>query len=106
MVAPGNPYDYRCEGSNKLIKDGANPITNTEDILYLLENFSIKKNSDIFLNDKENSYHDKEEENHTPISIEDFSLDLKIPINVLNSKLIELEIEGKLVVENGSVYIK
>ena len=86
------------------------------------------QNSDIFLNDKENSYHDKEEENnfnqndnelndddenlplnekiisrlnHTPISIEDFSLDLKIPINVLNSKLIELEIEGKLVVENG-----
>lgn len=133
MVAPGNPYDYRCEGSNKLIKDGANPITNTEDILYLLENFSIKNNSDIFLNDKENSYHDEEEENnfnqndnelsdddenlplnekiisrlnHTPISIEDFSLDLKIPINVLNSKLIELEMEGKLVVENGSVYIK
>ena len=135
MVAPGNPYDYRCEGSNKLIKDGANPITSSEDILYLLENFSIKNNgNDLSLSDKENIYsedennidlNNKEENelldddndlpikdkilsrlNHTPINIEDFSIDLKIPINILNSQLIELEMDGKVVVENGFVSIK
>ena len=41
LVAPGNPYDYRCEGSNRLIKDGANVITSTEDVLDILENFTI-----------------------------------------------------------------
>lgn len=135
MVAPGNPYDYRCEGSNKLIKDGANPITNSEDVLYLLENFSLKDNSSsLSLNDKqhfddedeykidlenkeENELLDDDEKlsikekiisrlNHTPINIEDFSIDLNIPIHILNSQLIELELDGKVVVENGCVSIK
>ena len=44
--------------------------------------------------------------NHTPINIEDFSIDLQIPINILNSQLIELEMDGKVVVENGFVSIK
>ena len=135
MVAPGNPYDYRCEGSNKLIKDGANPITSSEDILYLLENFSlIDNNSSLSLNDKQHFDDEDEDENnvnnqetnelldddndlpikekilsrlnHTPINIEDFSIDLNIPIHILNSQLIELEIDGKITVENGFVSIK
>lgn len=41
LIAPGNPYDYRCEGSNKLIKDGANVVTSTEDVLNALVDFNI-----------------------------------------------------------------
>jgi DNA processing protein len=48
MVAPGNPYDPRNEGSNKLIKDGATVITDADDILYHLENIT----SDFLRNNK------------------------------------------------------
>lgn len=45
LVTPGNPYDYRCEGSNKLIKDGANVITSLEDVLDIVQNFRVNNNS-------------------------------------------------------------
>ncbi len=44
LVTPGNPYDYRCEGSNKLIKDGANVVTSLEDVLDIVQNFRIDDN--------------------------------------------------------------
>jgi len=41
FVSPGNPYDPRCEGSNKLLKDGAILITNIDDIIDTINNFQI-----------------------------------------------------------------
>ncbi len=144
MVSPGNPYDYRCEGSNKLIKDGANVITSIEDILDILQTLTIHKAKPFTLMDnnktKDNfddiededfsqSYKKeledldfeseiKEEEpksikelilsklNHTPISLDLLSDDTRIPVNILNAKIIELELEDKIAIENGMVRIK
>ena len=33
---PGSPLDPRCEGTNKLIKDGANILTSIDDVLNAL----------------------------------------------------------------------
>ena len=40
FAVPGSPFDPRCQGTNRLIKDGANIITEVEDIL----NSTSKKN--------------------------------------------------------------
>jgi len=41
FVSPGNPYDPRCEGSNKLLKDGAILITSVNDVIDSISNFKI-----------------------------------------------------------------
>lgn len=145
FVAPGNPYDPRCEGSNKLLKDGANVITSVDDIIYHLQNNQIQSknysniqinfkdslDSDV-LNNKNNNYiendlydsvdiqeemelENKEKSideiilsklNHTPILIDLLCKDLNIKIDILNAKLIELELDNKLIIENSYVRIK
>lgn len=129
LVAPGNPYDYRCEGSNKLIKDGANVITCTDDVIYILnssschstsnslkleeslknysENYSQNEIDDVF-EKNEDSGNDISASiisklNYTPIDIETLADDLGVEINKLNSYLVELELDGRVVIERGSV---
>jgi len=41
FVCPGNPYDPRCEGSNKLLKDGAILLTSADDVIDAMNNFKI-----------------------------------------------------------------
>jgi len=148
FVAPGNPYDYRCEGSNKLIKDGANVITCTEDISDILENFIVNENYDqkLILNDSfknkfntesndlyedfDNSIKNNKDEktifteeliennnltikeqiilkiNHTPVSIDLLENDLNLSAEEINSNLIELELEDKIIIDHGDVRIK
>jgi len=141
LVAPGNPYDYRCEGSNKLIKDGANVITNIEDVLDAIQDFKIDKDKtqtfalkDIeekedkhFEDDSGNKVLDTEifdfdyeadvveftdikalilsKLNHTPISLDMLSEDLNLQIKDINEAITELELDGKIVVENGMARI-
>lgn len=129
LVAPGNPYDCRCEGSNKLIKDGANVITCTDDVIYILnssschstsnslkleeslknysENYSQNEIDDVF-EKNEDSGNDISASiisklNYTPIDIETLADDLGVEINKLNSYLVELELDGRVVIERGSV---
>lgn len=139
LVAPGNPYDYRCEGSNKLIKDGANVITSTEDVLEILENFSLNKNrqktsfilediNNVDINEFEEEIEVKEVNynyeneliekslptkefilskiNHTSVSMNILENDLNLETNIISSNLIELELEGKIVIEQGFVKLR
>jgi len=122
FVAPGNPYDYRAEGSNKLLKDGAILITSVEDILdnlRQLDKTQKPKQTELDLNTTNKS--DKIDKNTTdcsnlgrlilsklnttPILINILCKDLSIDINTLNSELIKLELEGKITIKNNSVMI-
>ncbi|HSQ97738.1 MAG TPA: DNA-processing protein DprA [Rickettsiales bacterium] len=139
LVVPGNPYDERSEGCNKLIKEGATVITCCDDVLENLKNFkenivyqnslSLKDNINTIFdlnkietnntrveeivfkneNNKLEEYTIKEKIlsklNNTPIEIELLSLDLNIDINILNINLIELELDGKIHIINGKVFI-
>lgn len=53
LVVPGNPYDERSQGCNKLIKEGATIITSCEDVLENLQNFqeNIKYQNSLSLKD-------------------------------------------------------
>ena len=149
LVAPGNPYDERCGGCNKLIQEGASVVINCDDILENLGNFddnikyqnslSLKDNINTIFGFKEDkdysfvdtiSFQDNDTNNnvdyldnmddvdlenqdleklilsklnYTPIDIENLALDLNINLNILNAKLIELELENKVHIANGMV---
>ena len=44
-AVPGFPLDPRCQGTNKLIKEGANLIESFEDVMELLNQSDIRENS-------------------------------------------------------------
>ena len=44
--------------------------------------------------------------NHTPISFDLLSEDLRMPVNIINAEVAELELDGKIVIENGMIRIK
>ena len=133
FVVPGNPYDYRAEGSNKLLKEGATVITSAEDVLENLANFdlnTIRQNKDSMLFDSAKTFVDeiveepleieeaKNDEpadlaelillklNYTPIAVDLLCEDLGIDINILNVELIKLELDGKIVIVNGCAALK
>lgn len=145
LVAPGNPYDERCSGCNKLIQEGASVVINCDDILANLGNFdeNIKYQNSLCLKDNINTIFGLKEDkdysfvdaisfqdinannntesddinkneidleslilsklNYTPIDIEILAADLGININILNAKLVELELEDKVHITNGQV---
>ena len=110
FVVPGSPYDFRFVGSNQLIKDGANIITDINDILEFYNYNKIIKNEeekeDIQFNKKPNNANLKElilsKLNYSFISIDSFfeTFD-NVDISEFNSKLIELELEGLITIQNG-----
>jgi DNA processing protein len=130
FVSPGNPYDPRCEGSNKLLKDGANLITNAKDIIEIIGDFKIEK-QDILKIRKErakNLFNDFSDNkiikeavekkpkttkdlilsklNEIPIAIELLSEQLNLNSSEINIILTELELEGKILMEFGKIKIK
>lgn len=73
LVAPGNPYDERCEGCNKLIKEGATVITNYQDVIENINDFerNIDYQNSLSLKDNINtifSLKDDKEYNLTDIN--------------------------------------
>jgi len=115
FAVPGSPFDPRCQGTNKLIKEGANIITAVEDILTATrqKNSVVKKISQISNVKKEYKFNDDEignvgqnimqRLNAEPTNIDWLISQLQIPINLLNTAIIQLEIENKIAVNYGKI---
>jgi DNA processing protein len=117
MAVPGSPFDYRCHGSNRLIKDGAKLIENAEDVMQEINNLTNNKDLIDFLDseDKEfNGFAPKiPEENeldsakkeilqnlsHSPVALEELLSITEIPTNIANIILIQLELAD--IIENN-----
>ena len=111
FAVPGFPLDPRCQGSNKLIKQGAIVVDSIDSIIYNLPNFE-KIISNLHDNDNKNYQNisiniDENELNKsrlrviellssTPISLEELSNNIDTPIKVIMIILLELEIAGKI----------
>ena len=117
FAVPGFPLDPRCQGSNKLIKQGAVIIDSIESIIDNLPNFeqimlNLHDNSDknyqnIFVNIDEAELNIArttivELLSSTPISLEELSDNIDIPIRIITIILLELEIAGKITRYPGS----
>jgi DNA processing protein len=119
---PGSPFDPRCRGTNRLIKDGANMFENIEDILNELPNLRARFSDAGKLRELDveefvapepkipsNSEIQKIREeilqklNFVPIEIEDIIHDLQLPSRLVNVALVELELADKIEINFGKV---
>jgi DNA processing protein len=115
FAVPGSPFDPRCQGTNRLIKDGANIITEVEDVLNATtqKNYYFKKTTQISQIKKEYNFSNDQvfnarEEilqnlNSDPTNIDLLISELQIPINLFNTAVMELEIDNKVSVNYGKI---
>jgi len=115
FAVPGSPFDPRCQGTNRLIKDGANIITEVEDVLNATsqKNYHFKKTNQISQIKKEYNFSNDQvfnarEEilqnlNSDPTNIDLLISELQIPINLFNTAVMELEIDNKVSVNYGKI---
>jgi DNA processing protein len=112
---PGFPLDPRSEGTNMLIKRGANLITSSKDILELLSNYDsreIKTNHLFGENDEGILYDDKIEKeinidlleviSSSPTSVDEIMGLYGFSASEINSKLLEYEILGEIIRHPGN----
>jgi DNA processing protein len=112
-AVPGSPLDSKAQGTNELLKNGANialsPDSIVKDLDYLTQkNLSFVKELSLKFMDNSIKSIPSEDDlrlhrgnllrslSHSPISIGDIVDQLDIPINILNCLLIELELAGKV----------
>ena len=115
FAVPGSPFDPRCQGTNRLIKDGANIITEVEDVLNATtqKNYYFKKTTQLSQIKKEYNFSNDQvfnarEEilqnlNSDPTNIDLLISELQIPINLFNTAVMELEIDNKISVNYGKI---
>ena len=117
MAVPGSPFDYRCHGSNRLIKDGAKLVENAEDVMQEINNLTNNKDLIDFLDSEneefngftpkipeENELHSVKKEilqnlSHSPIELEELLSITEIPTHIANIILIQLELAD--IIENN-----
>lgn len=105
FAVPGPIYSKTSKGCNNLIKQGAHPVTSSEDILSV---FNIEKGLEI---EKEIKGNTKEEKlildllKINPCSVDEIIKKTKIDTGTVNSNLILLEIEKKIVKTGEKYYI-
>lgn len=115
FAVPGSPFDPRCQGTNRLIKEGANIITEVEDVLSATshKNNQIRKATKISQIKKEYNFSNDEISiaekqilnnlNSEPINIDLLISKLQIPINLFNTAVMELELYNKVSINYGKI---
>ena len=107
MAVPGSIFSYESKGTNKLIKDGAFPLTCTSDIFNLMgiemknqkknavKSFNRQINKDIYdiIND-------------TPLHINDIIRITNIDIKQLYEVLFEMQIKNEILCLSGNYYVR
>jgi DNA processing protein len=121
-AVPGFPLDPRCQGTNKLIKEGAYLLQSPEEVVELLyqsnhmrldNNLSDKSEpqfrafvaniTDITDSDRKRVF---DSLSTLPINIDVICQELNLQIPVVYSILLELELSGKAARTIGSCYIR
>jgi DNA processing protein len=104
---PGSPLDPRCEGTNKLIRDGATLLTKAQDVIDALRDMPYAPGGDVFLEpDAEEPAPDADSKDArarvfgllspSAVDIDDLIRESDLAANVVLSVLLELELAGKI----------
>src|SRR3989339_1136369 len=105
LVVPGSIFSSNSNGTNRLLKQGATPVANSEDVLEAL-GFELPKDEDrqkkLFadLSPEEKKIADLLRE---PISRDDLIRAMKMPIPTANALLSIMEIKGLIKEEMGEI---
>jgi DNA processing protein len=112
FAVPGSPLDPRCEGSNKLIKDGAQILLSAEDVIESLTMVSRPQN-EIFLEPlaldraalDEPTEGDREHVltylSHSPTDVDDLIRECGLPAEHVMAILLEAELAGRVTRVSG-----
>jgi DNA processing protein len=107
FAVPGSPLDPRCEGSNKLIKEGAALLASARDVLDQIGTFPRQSQMDGFLappievpaaaSDDRTRQAIIELLSQSPADVDDIINESGTPAAIVLGVLLELELAGKLV---------
>lgn len=120
FACPGFPLDPRCKGSNKLIKDGANLLESSEEIVAL-----VKSNKSKLMDESKKEINikplfDKVEENFlnysnrtkvfeslsaTGCSIDEIASQIELPLPIIITILLEFELQGKITCQGDRYFV-
>jgi DNA processing protein len=107
MAVPGSIFSLHSKGCNKLIKDGAYPLTCIEDVFQLLnidvDNRKKKIKSNILSDMESRLYHTLSD---NPLHINDIIKLTNIDINNLYEVLFELQLRDEILCLAGNYYVR
>jgi len=125
FAMPGSPFDPRCHGTNRLIKDGAKMIENIADILDELPKLKSQLRGSKILREPDSkpfvapaaklpSDDDVKKIRQeifsrlsvAPIAIDEIIGQMQVPTKLLNIALVQLELADKIVINFGKVALK
>jgi DNA processing protein len=113
FAVPGSPLDPRCEGTNKLIRDGAAIVTSADDIVEAL-GMAQRPQNEIFLEREDvaiapvTDVSDSDRVrllsllSHTPTDIDDVIREVGLPADQVLAILLEAEIAGSVARTTGN----
>lgn len=121
FAVPGFPLDVRYQGNNSLLKQGAHLLESVDDILEVTENSFIKRSTlfeqkkDFLSSSKNNIHTDFTEKELTqarieiinligtsPTSINEIIAITQLPVGIVLTIIIELELAGKIIRHFGN----
>jgi DNA processing protein len=107
MAVPGSIFSYESKGTNKLIKDGAFPLTCSDDIFNLM-GIEIKneKNTTEVSFDKQTHKEIYGIINDSPLHINDIIRITNIDIKQLYEVLFEMQIKNQILCLAGNYYVR
>ena len=107
FAIPGEINNILSEGPNYLIKNGANMVTETDDILSSFMNTNYVEQLTIFpelSNDEKVVYNYIKQENR-PVYLDEIVISSKFHVTKLSSLLMNLELKGVIQPQPGNKYI-
>jgi DNA processing protein len=107
FAVPGSPLDPRCDGTNRLIREGAALLTGAQDVIDALAQQSPRTPRELFLEPEPEAESPEELPadarkrltsllSHTPIDIDDLIRESGLPAAAVVGVLLEIELAGKL----------
>jgi DNA processing protein len=110
MAAPGSPLDPRCEGSNRLLRDGATLITSADHVVEALEPILRERPPvppEAFLSEEDDAAAPLEHDDSararieellgpSPAAVDDLVRLSGHPVRLVLLVLLELELAGRL----------
>jgi DNA processing protein len=112
FAVPGSPLDPRCEGTNRLIRDGATLLMKADDVIEVLRGQPMSSGNDVFLEpaDELAAPHepDKDERRRiiallspSPVEVDDLIRESGASPAAVIGVLLELELAGKVQRHSG-----
>lgn len=114
FAVPGSPLDPRCEGTNKLIREGASIMTSVDDVIDSLRqqtvDFSMRRSADDGFAVPASGYEPQEKDRDrlisllspSPVSIDDLIRESGLAAEIVSAVVLELEITGRVVRTSAS----